>query len=350
MSSPSETLVLVTGGSGFVGTHCIIALLNAGYRVRTTVRALSKSSVVKASLLNGGIAESSFDRLFFIAADLTKDDNWDQAVADCTYVLHVASPFPPHFPKNENDLIIPAREGTIRVLKAAKVAGVKRVVVTSSIAAISSGHPPQSTPFTEESWTIISHKDVSPYEKSKTLAERAAWDFIKSSEGAGLELSVVNPVGIFGPALNNDISSSLIITTRILKGDPPGCPNLSFGVVDVRDVASLHLLAMTNPAAAGERFLAVAPPHMSMQDMAITLKKRVPDLAKKTSTRKLPDFLLKILSLFDAEVAQVVPHLSKKVESTNEKAKRVLGWEPRSREDAVVAAAESLAKLGLAKK
>ncbi|KAK9370785.1 hypothetical protein V1509DRAFT_614700 [Lipomyces kononenkoae] len=347
MSLPSETLVLVTGGSGFVGLYCIIDLLNAGYQVRTTVRSLSKSSFVKDSLRAGNIAESSLERLSFIAADLTKDDNWQEAVLGCTYVLHVASPFPAQIPKHEDDLIVPAREGTLRVLKAAKAAGVKRVVVTSSFAAIGYGHPPQSAPFTEESWTNVSDPSVMPYGKSKTLAERAAWDFVKSPEGEGLELSVVNPVGIFGPVLNNDISTSIILVQRLLKGNVPGCPNLVFGIVDVRDVATLHLRAMTSPAAAGERFLAISPPSMTMQEVAMTLKQRLPKLSKRTPTRAIPNFLVRIVAFFDAEVASIVPTLGKTIDGTNEKAKRILGWEPRSREDAIVATAESLVKLNL---
>jgi dihydroflavonol-4-reductase len=352
MASPSETLVLVTGGSGFVGSYCIIDLLNAGYQVRATIRSLSKSSVVKNALKKSGIAESSLDRISFVEADLGKDEGWAEAVSGCTYILHVAAPFPASLPKHEDDLIIPAREGTLRVLRAAKAAGVKRIVITSSFAAVGYGHPKQSAPFTEESWTNISNPNihVPPYEKSKTIAERSAWDFVKSPEGQGLELSIINPVAILSPVLSEDFSPSILLVQRLLNGDLPGLPNLAFGIVDVRDVASLHLLAMTKPAAAGERFLAISPPSMTFQEIAITLKERLPNESKRTRTRVLPDFLVRIVALFDKEVAVIAPHLSKKKDCTNEKAKRVLGWEPRSREDAIIATAESLVKLGLVKK
>jgi len=174
MASPSQNFVLVTGGSGFLGSYCIIALLNGGYWVHTTIRSLSTSSAVRDTLKNGGVAESLLDRVSFFAADLNKDEGWDQAASGCTYVLHVASPFPATLPKHENELIVPAREGSLRILRAAKAAGVKRVMLTSSFAAIGYGHPPQSNPFTEESWTDASHPDVTPYEKSKAIAERAA--------------------------------------------------------------------------------------------------------------------------------------------------------------------------------
>ena len=254
--------VLVTGGSGFIGSHCILQLLAAGHQVRTTVRNLKREGDVRALLKTGG-AEPG-DRLSFAAADLEKDAGWSQAVAGCDYVLHVASPFPPNVPDDENELIVPAREGALRVLRASRDAGVKRVVLTSSFAAIGYGQRPQEAPFNETNWTDPNGDDVRPYVKSKTLAERAAWDFI-AKEGGNLELSVVNPVGVFGPVLGPDYSTSILIVQRLMDGALPGCPKLYFGVVDVRDVADLHLRAMTHPAAKGERFLAVAGDFMSMQ-------------------------------------------------------------------------------------
>lgn len=343
----SGELVLVTGGSGFLGAHCILALLNAGYRVRTTVRSAKREADVAAMLKSGG-AEPG-DRLSFAVADLTSDTGWPQAVAGCDYVLHVASPFPPSVPKHEDDLIIPAREGALRVLRAARDAGVKRVVLTSSFAAIGYGKmPPDGRPFTEESWTDPTAK-VSAYVKSKTLAERAAWDFI-AAEGGRLELAVVNPVGIFGPVLGSDHSTSTEFVQRMMNGAMPGLPRLSFGVVDARDVADLHVRAMTNPAAKGERFLAVSGDFMTVREIAQTLKTRLGDAAGRVKTRELPDWLVRIVGLFNPEAAQLVTELGKVKNATNAKAVRVLGWAPRSREDALAATGESLIRLGLLKK
>src|SRR5580692_9156091 len=338
--------ILVTGGSGFIGSHCILQLLATGHQVRTTLRSLKRENDVRSMLKEGGAGKA--DRLSFIATDLQQDAGWPEAVAGCDYVLHVASPFPSSVPKNEDELIVPARQGTLRVLRAARDAGVKRVVLTSSFAAIGYGQKPRQAPFNETDWTDPTGDDVRPYVKSKTLAERAAWDFI-AKEGGRLELAVVNPVGVFGPVLGPDYSTSILIVQRLMDGALPGCPKLYFGVVDVRDVADLHLRAMTHPAAKGERFLAVAGDFMSMQDIAKVLKARMGAAAKRVPTRQLPNFLVRLASLRDPAVKQIVPELGKRKNATNEKAKRVLGWAPRSNEDSVVATAESLVRLGLLK-
>jgi nucleoside-diphosphate-sugar epimerase len=262
--------VLVTGGSGFIGSRAILQLLASGHQVRTTVRSLKREVDVRAMLKEGGIEPG--DRLSLVVADLESDAGWPQAVAGCDYVLHIASPFPPSLPKHEDELIVPAREGALRVLRAARDAGVKRVVLTSSFAAIGYGHKVQQAPFSESNWTDLAGDDVQPYAKSKTLAERAAWDFI-AREGGRLELAVVNPVGVFGPVLGPDYSTSILLVQRLLDGAMPGCPQLDFGVVDVRDVADLHIRAMTDPAAKGGRFLAVAGDFMSIRDIARVLKK-----------------------------------------------------------------------------
>jgi nucleoside-diphosphate-sugar epimerase len=340
----SNELVLVTGGSGFIGAHCILQLLDAGYRVRTTVRSLTREADVRAMLKAGGTEPG--EALSFAAADLMSDAGWLEAVAGCDFVLHVASPFPPGVPKHEDELIIPAREGALRVLRAARDEGVKRVVLTSSFAAIGYGHKPTDRPFSEEDWTDPNSDNIGAYIKSKTLAERAAWDFV-AREGGALELAVVNPVGVFGPVLGPDYSSSIQIVQRLMEGTVPGIPRLSFGIVDVRDVADLHLRAMTNPSARGERFLAVAGDSMTFQQIAQVLKARMGDAADRVPTRVLPNWMVRLTSLVDSSIAQIVPELGTVKNATNEKARRVLGWMPRSNEDAIIATAESLVQLGL---
>lgn len=338
--------VLVTGGSGFIGSHSMLQLLAAGHQVRTTVRSLRRENDVRAMLKAGGA--DAGERLKFFAADLEKDAGWADAVSGCEYVLHVASPFPTTVPKDENELIVPAREGSLRVLRAARNARVKRVVMTSSFAAIGYGRKPQAAPFNETNWTDPNGEGVTPYVKSKTLAERAAWDFI-AKEGNGLELAVVNPVGVFGPVLGPDYATSILIVQKMMDGAVPGCPRVYFGAVDVRDVIDLHLRAMTNPAARGERFLALAGDFMSVVEIARVLKQRMGAAARRVPTRELPNFVVRIAALFDPAIKQILPELGIVKNATSEKAQRVLGWTPRSREDAIVATAESLRRLGLLK-
>lgn len=338
--------VLVTGGSGFIGSHCIVQLLAAGHRVRTSVRSRGREGVVRAMLQQGG-AEPG-ERLSFVEADLERDAGWPQAVAGCDYVLHVASPFPPDLPKHEDELIVPAREGALRVLRAARDAGVRRVVLTSSFAAVGYGHPPQPAPFDETSWTDLDGAGVLPYIKSKTLAERAAWDFI-AREGGALELAVVNPVGVFGPVLGPDYSTSILLVQRLMDGAMPGCPQLCFGVVDVRDVADLHLRAMVDPAAAGERFLAVAGDFLWIREIARALRRQLGASARKVPTRQLPNWLVRLAALRDPAIRQILPELGMHKNASSAKARRVLGWSPRPPQDAVVATADSLLRLGLLK-
>ena len=340
------TTVLVTGGSGFIGSHALLQLLEGGYEVRTTVRGLDREPKVRDMLRTGGIEPG--DRLSFAVADLEDDAGWRDAVEGCEYVLHIASPFPATIPDHEDDLIVPARQGALRVLRAAREAGVKRVVLTSSFAAIGYGHEPRDEPFDETSWTSLDGRAVTPYVKSKTLAERAAWDFV-SGEGEGLELAVVNPVGVFGPVLGPDYSTSIMLIQRLLDGAMPGCPQLSFGVVDVRDVVDLHLRALTHPEARNERFLAVAGRSMSIRDMALALRERLGEAARRAPTRELPNWLVRLVALVNPEVRAFLPELGRHKHATSRKARDLLGWDPRSREDAIVATAESLIRLDLVK-
>jgi nucleoside-diphosphate-sugar epimerase len=348
MSESQEELVLVTGGSGFAAAHCIIKCLAANYRVRTTVRTLESEKYVQKMLTAGNATNTN--NLSFLQADLLKDECWNKAVEHCAYVLHLASPFPAGEPKHEDDLIKPAREGTLRVLRAARDAGVKRVVVTSSFAAIGYGHKSwePSKVFTEKDWSNPDAPSMTTYAKSKTLAERAAWDFIEK-EGGNLELTVVNPVSIFGPTLDANFSTSLEVIHRLLNGAMPGCADLAWNIVDVRDVADLHVLAMTHPKAKGERFLCVSPPFMTIKEMSLVLHEKLGDVAKRAPTRGLPDALVKLIAWFDPAVAMVTPDLGKYKILSNDKATSLLDWKPRSNVDALVAAAESLDKFGLVK-
>jgi dihydroflavonol-4-reductase len=334
--------VLVTGGSGFVGSHIILRLLEEGHVVRTTVRSLEREPAVRAMLEGAGAKQGN--RLSFFAANLERDAGWAEAVSGCDYVLHVASPLPTGAPKTEDEVIIPARDGTLRVLRAARDAKVKRVVFTSTCGAIYYGHPMQKAAFDETSWTNLDG-EMSAYVKSKAIAERAAWDFM-AAQGGELEFTTVNPSGIFGPVLGPDYASSIELVKRLMDG-MPGCPQLYFGVVDVRDVADLHLLAMTAPAAKGERFIAVSGDAMSMLDVAKVLKARLGEAAKKVPTHELPNWVVRLVARFDPAMRQLLPLLGQVRNATSDKARRVLHWTPRSREDAVTATAESLLRFGL---
>ena len=339
----SGELVLVTGGSGFVGAHCIVRLLAAGYRVRTTVRSLSREPEVRAMVAAGGADAGS--ALSFTVADLLSDAGWAEAVNGCAFVLHVASPFPAHEPADEDELIVPARDGALRVLRAARDAGVRRVVLTSSFAAVGYGAQHPDRPFTEDDWTDPTGA-VSAYVKSKTIAERAAWDFV-AREGGALELTVINPVGIFGPVLGTDLSSSVELLRGLLAGAVPAVPRIQTNVVDVRDVADLHVLAMTSPLAPGERFLAVAGPPMTFPEIAALLRSNLGDVARRVPRRVLPSWLVRVLAPFSAPLRQVAPQLGMSRNASNDKARRMLDWEPRSNEEAVLATAESLVALRL---
>jgi dihydroflavonol-4-reductase len=331
--------VLVTGGSGFLGGWCLVELLRGGYAVRTTVRDLSREVEVRArveSQLDPG------DRLTFVAADLNGDDGWEQAVQGCDYVLHVASPFPLAQPKDPDELVVPAREGTLRVLKAALDAGVERVVVTSSVAAVRGGVDRSSTPLTEQDWTDPDG-DVTPYTRSKTIAERAAWDFVKERGETG-KLAVVNPGAILGPRLGDDMSPSLELVNRLLKG-MPGTPRIGFNIVDVRDVVDLELRAMTAPEAGGERFIAVTR-FQWMEEVAAVLRDRLGPAAAKVPKRAVPDFVVRLMGIFDPSVRSIAGQLGQKVELSSAKAEGVLGWKPRPLEETIVECGQSMAGPG----
>jgi len=343
--SNNEKTVLVTGGSGFIAVHCILQLLNAGFRVKTTVRSLTREPEVRAMLKEGGV--DAGDRLSFITAELGSDANWNEAVADCIYVIHVASPTPLNEYKHEDEMIIPAREGVLRVLRAARDAGVKRVVLTSAIGAVVYGHKPQTAPYTEQDWTVITG-NTPAYQKSKTLAERAAWEFIEK-EGGTLELSVVNPVGVLGPVLGTDYSHSIHFLQNLMEGKMAGNPKVNSSYVDVRDVADLHLRAMIDPAAKGQRFIATAGESIWMVEVAKILKQNIGALAEKVSVKELPNTLVRMAALKNPMAKAIIPFLGVVMNTTNQKAVSMLGWSPRSTEEAIVATAESLIRLGIVK-
>jgi nucleoside-diphosphate-sugar epimerase len=338
----STETVLVTGGSGFLGSWCLVELLRRGYNARTTVRDLSRESEVRAML---GPEVEAGDRLTVHAADLTDDAGWESAIRGCDYVLHVASPFPPKQPKDPDELIVPAREGALRILRASLAAGVKRIVLTSSAVAVAnSGKPPVSgEAFTEEDWSDPANPDLTPYGRSKTIAERSAWDLV-NERGETSRLAVVAPSAILGPVLSDDRSYSLQVIERLLGGTP-GIPRLGFSFVDVRDVADLHLRAMTAPEAAGERFLG-AGRFLWMHDVAEILRDRLGSSAAKVPTRKVPNFMVRAMARLDPSLRPVVGDLGKRRLLSSEKAKTMLGWSPRPIEETVVDTAESLMRVG----
>jgi dihydroflavonol-4-reductase len=328
--------VLVTGGSGFLGGWCVVELLRRGYRVRTTVRDLARETEVRAKV---AAQVDAADRLSVCVADLESDEGWQPAVAGCDYVLHVASPFPPAQPKDPDELIVPAREGTLRVLRAALDSGVERVVLTSSVAAVRGGVKSAPAPLTEADWTDGDNAELQPYTRSKALAERAAWDLV-AGRGEREKLAVINPGAILGPVLGNEHSTSLGLVERLLKG-MPGTPRIGFSIVDVRDVADLQIRAMTAPEAGGERFIAVAR-FQWMADVAAVLRERLGPAAAKVPKRGLPDFLVRAIGIFDPGVRSVAGQLGEKVEMTSQKAESTLGWLPRPVEETIVDCARSL--------
>jgi nucleoside-diphosphate-sugar epimerase len=331
--------VLVTGGSGFLGSWCLVELLQRGYEVRTTVRDLAREGEVRDAVSSAG---QPGEKISFFAADLSSDDGWQKAVAGCDYVLHVASPFPPVQPKDPDELIVPAREGTRRVLGAALAAGVKRTVVTSSVAAIAGGARSPG-PLTEEDWTNLDFPALSPYVRSKTIAEQAAWDLVREA-GEPERLATVNPGAILGPLLSRDGSYSLEAIERLLKG-MPGVPRIGFSFVDVRDVADLQIKAMLAPEAGGERFIAVAQ-FLWMAEVAAVLRRELGPDAAKVPNRKVPDLLVRAMALFDPGIRSITNQLGKKLTYSNQKAETTLGWSPRPIEKTIAETGRSMVDLG----
>ncbi|NKF23802.1 SDR family oxidoreductase [Solimonas marina] len=340
----SQPRVVVTGGSGFIAGHCILKLLAQGHLVHATVRSLDKATMARRALEAAGMAYG--ERLSFATADLMRDDGWAEVVAGADYVLHVASPVLPGHVPDESAVIGPAVEGSLRVLRAARDAGVKRVVLTSAFHAVSWGYPHSTHVFTDDDWTRLDGPGVDAYGKSKTLAERAAWDFV-AREGGAMELTTMLPVAVMGPVMGQDISGANHIVQRMLKGAMPGLPNLYIPIVDVRDVAHAHVAALRHPQAAGQRFLLSNGAALSMREIGAVLRAELGNAARAVPTRAIPDLVMRAMGLFRPEIRAFVPDLGYAKNSSNEKARRVLEWLPRDSREAIVSAGRSMIDRGL---
>ena len=327
--------VLVTGASGFIAEHCIIELLKNGYSVKGSLRSMNREQEVRDAVKT----ETDDTKLEFCKLDLLEDDGWEDAMWDCDYLMHVASPFVIEDPKDENELIKPAKEGTLRALNAAKKVGIKRVVLTSSVAAVNSHMMSGTSDHT--TWTDINSKYVTPYQKSKTIAEKAAWDFYNNQDSNNkMELTVINPGGVMGPQLGNDLGgASTQIVSQLISGKFPMIPALSFPFIDVRDVAILHLKAMTTPDADGKRFIAAHSKPTWMYEVAEVLSAAG---YEKIKLKKAPSFMLKLIGLFDNKTKSLVPMLDKYVPCDNSQTVKILNWEPMPWEQAFIEHAKSI--------
>ncbi len=330
--------VLVTGASGFIAKHCIVTLLNEGYIVRGSLRSLDRADEVCAAIAT----KAPVDDLSFVTLNLSSDAGWDEAMQGCEFVQHIASPFPNAEPSHEDELIIPARDGAMRAMQAAAKAGVKRVVLTSSMAAVAYGHQrAEDYIYDEKDWSNLD-SDLSAYLKSKTIAEKAAWDFVATPEAGGLELSVINPGAVLGPLLDGRYSTSGDLIGKLLKGEVPACPNIGFSCIDVRDVAEAHFCAMTMPIAAGRRYLLIAS-----YGWMLDISKILYAAGFKTPTKKLPDFAVHILAVFDKTVRMIKRGLGQETKCSNERLRTELGIEPRSLKEMTLAMAKTMVEFGV---
>lgn len=333
--------VLVSGGTGYIAGFLVKQLLEQGWVVHATVRNLAREAGLRR--LVGGTP----DTLRVFAADLTADAGWAEAMAGCSHVAHVASPFNTTAPRHEDELIVPAREGVLRALRFARDAGVARFVQTSSVAAIAYGHGKGVHRFTEADWTDVNGRDVYAYVKSKTIAERAAREWI-AAEGGAMEFVSVNPAAVLGPVWTDDFSASIEVVRQLLSGALPGCPDLGFGIVDVRDVADLHVRALTAPGIAGERFIASGP-FLKLIEVARVLKTELPDQSRKVPTRRLPDWLVRFSALFNPMIRQITGELGNIRDVDASHARDVLGWQTRPAAESITDCARSLIDRGIVK-
>jgi dihydroflavonol-4-reductase len=346
MTDNADTTVLVTGATGFIAQHCILQLLEAGYTVRGTARSPERAAKLTDTLRPHLThdAEAKLSRFSLVQTDLSSDDGWSEAVTGCTYVHHVASPIPRTPPKHEDELIVPARDGALRVLKASAAANVKRIVLTSSVAAVLYGRDRSNT-FTEEDWSDVDSKAIGAYEKSKAITERAAWDFMKDLDG-DMELSCINPGLVLGPVLDEDWGTSGEVVKKLFDRDFPACPDLNWAMVDVRDVAAAHLAAMTIPEAAGKRFICAIENH-SIRDIALILDEKFRDQGFKIPTGKLPNFVMRLVAIFDKTARLGLNDLAVKQNLDNSRIKSILNWQSRNLEEMVEAMGNSFIEYGI---
>ena len=332
---PAKT-ILVTGASGFIGCHCVLDLLNHGYRVRGSVRDLGRTGTLEKTLSTQGADTRQLD---WVAASLTEPDGWSAAVDGCDAIFHVASPVPTIQPKNSDDVIEPARKGTLNVLQAAASQGIDRVVLTSSVAAILGGLS-ENRVYTGEDWSDPNDPDMIPYAISKTVAERCAWDFCQSED---ISLSTIHPAMVLGPSLETDYGSSLDALVKLLRREVPLLPRFGFEIVDVRDVAGLHRLALENPDAIGQRLIA-ANGFLWFREIAALLSDAYP--ARKVPCREMPNWLTRLASLSVGELGTILNDLDVAAQLDNSPAKN-LGWQPRIPQEAILSGAKSLIDLGV---
>jgi nucleoside-diphosphate-sugar epimerase len=340
--APGST-ILLTGITGFLAKHVALELLKAGFNVRGTLRNMAKADEVRAVAASAGFDPG---RVSFAVADLVSDAGWGDAMHGCSALVHTASPFLIDPTNDKTTYVAPARDGTIRVLEAAYAAGIRRAVVTSSVAAIQEGHASrQGRVFTEADWTDAANAEVSAYPVSKTLAEQAAWQFAKSHDG--FALTTINPGLILGPLLDRDAGTSADIIGMFLAGKYPGVPDLLFSIVDVRDVASAHVRALMIDASIGERIICTGEP-LTMMEISSALRSAVPERARKLPKFILPKFILRIAALFDPAIRLTLPDVGVRFTHDNSKSKRILGITYRDSREAVGTMGRSLIELGLA--
>lgn len=333
--------VLVSGGSGYIAGFLIRQLVAEGWRVHTTVRSLAREAAVRELL------QVDDSRLTFFAADLNADAGWAEAMTGCSHVAHVASPLPAGVPKDADELIVPARDGALRALRAARAAGVKRFVMTSSVAAIAYGRGRGVHHFTEADWTDLTQPGLTPYIQSKTVAERAAREWV-AREGGGLEYVSICPSVVLGPVWSRDYSASVMVVRKLLDGGMPACPDIGFGVVDVRDVADLHVRALNAPGIGGERFIANGR-FLKLREVAEVLRAQLGADARQVTTRNVPDWLVRVAARFNPLARAVVGELGSVRHQSPAHAKAVLGWQTRPVEESIVDTARSLLALGIVK-